>query len=55
VERAVGGDPLGRFVPGPRPRIERHLLVVADHCRENVEIAVAELPQPQALAHQLGR
>jgi hypothetical protein len=32
----------------PRLRIERHLLVVTDHCGEGFEIAVAELTQPNA-------
>jgi hypothetical protein len=55
VELAVDADPGGGFVPRLRPWVERHLLVVRDHGGEDVEIVVAELPQPQAVAHQLRR
>src|SRR6185312_173690 len=54
VELAVEADPRGRLVPGLGPRVEAHLVVVGDHRGEDVEVVVAELAQPQAVARQHG-
>jgi hypothetical protein len=51
VERAIPAEPGQRLEPRLRPRIERHLLCVADHRREGVEVALAKLPKLRAAVH----